>query len=124
MLLADDGYPGYADMVLAGDGFAAKHPEAVRAFVAASRAGWKSYLDGDPRPGDRLILKNNPEMTEDVLAQARDKMRTAGIVGSDPGAMSDARWAAFFQMASSHGIYPNTLDYRRAYTLQFLPATP
>jgi NitT/TauT family transport system substrate-binding protein len=124
MLLADSGYPGYAGMVLVGDAFAAKHPEAVRAFVAASRAGWKAYLEGDPRPADRLILKSNPDMTEDILAQARDKMRSAGIVGSDPGRMTDARWAEFFQMASSHGLYPKTLDYRRAYTLQFLPPAP
>ncbi len=124
MLLADEGYPGYASMVLAGDAFAAQHPEAVRAFIEASRAGWKSYLQGDPRPGDALILKSNPEMTEDILAQARDKMRGAGIVGADPGPMTDARWADFFQMASSHGIYPKTLDYHRAYTLQFLPAKP
>ncbi len=124
MLLADEGYPGYASMVLAGDAFAAQHPDAVRAFVEASRAGWKSYLEGDPRPADKLILKSNPEMTEDILAQARDKMRTAGIVGPDPGAMTDARWADFYQMASSHGIYPKTLDFHRAYTLQFLPAKP
>ena len=124
MLLADEGYPGYAGMVLAGDDFAAKHPAAVRAFVEASRAGWKAYLEGDPRPGDALILKSNPDMTEDVLAQAREKLRSAGIVGSDPGTMTDARWADFFQMASAHGIYPRTLDYRRAYTLQFLPKAP
>ena len=124
MLLADEGYPGYADMVLAGDALIAKDPNAVRAFVEASRAGWKSYLEGDPRPADRLILKSNPDMTEDILAQARDKMRTAGIVGSDPGAMTDARWSEFFQMASDHGIYPRTLDYHGAYTLQFLPAAP
>jgi NitT/TauT family transport system substrate-binding protein len=124
MLLADEGYPGYAGMVLVGDAFADKHPDAVRAFVAASRAGWKAYLEGDPRPADALILKSNPDMTEDILAQARDKMRTAGIVGPDPGRMTDARWAAFFQMASGHGIYPKTLDYHRAYTLQFQPPAP
>jgi NitT/TauT family transport system substrate-binding protein len=124
MLLADEGYPGYAGMVLAGDAFAAKHPDAVRAFVAASRAGWKAYLEGDPRPADALILKSNPDMTEDILAQARDKMRAAGIVGADPGRMTDARWADFFQMASTHGIYPKTLDYHRAYTLQFQPPAP
>jgi NitT/TauT family transport system substrate-binding protein len=124
MLLADEGYPGYAGMVLAGDDFAAKRPDAVRAFIAASRAGWTAYLNGDPRPADTLILKNNPDMTEDVLAQARDKLRAAAIIGNDPGRMTDARWAEFFQMASGHGIYPKTLDYHRAYTLQFLPPAP
>ena len=104
---------------------ATQHPDAVRAFVAASRAGWTGlYLTGDPRPADALILKSNPEMTEDILAQARDKMRAAGIVGADPGRMTDTRWAEFFAMASGHGIYPKTLDYRRAYTLKFQPPAP
>jgi NitT/TauT family transport system substrate-binding protein len=65
-------------------------------------------------------------MTEDVLAQARDKMRLYGIVDSGdaaragPGAMSDQRWAAFFKVASDQGVYPKTVDFKRAYTLQFV----
>lgn len=126
-LLADDGYPGYAAMVLAGDNLIKAKPAAVRAFVEASAAGWKAYLHGDSRPGDALILKDNPEMTPDVLAQARDKMRRFGIVdsgdaaGGEVGAMTDARWATFFKVASDQGVYPRNLDYRRAYTLRFLP---
>jgi len=38
--------------------------------------------------------------------------------------MTDARWAAFFKVASAQGVYPKTVDYRRAYTLRFVePAT-
>jgi len=126
-LLADEGFPGYAAMVLAPDSLTASKPAEIRAFVAASAAGWRAYLHGDPGPGDALILKDNPEMSEDVLAQARDKMRRHGIVDGDagatvaPGAMTDARWAAFFRMASDEGVYPKSLNYRDAYTLQFLP---
>ena len=127
-LLADEGYPGYANMVLASDRLIAANPAAVRAFVAASAAGWRDYLHGDPSPGYKLILKDNPEMSEDVLAQARDKMRAHGIVdGGDAsvaGVMTDQRWAAFFAVATAEGVYPKTLDYRRAYTLAFLPAKP
>ena len=120
-LLADEGYPGYAGMVLASDKLIAAKPAMIRAFVEATAAGWKAYLTGDPAPGDALILKDNPEMTPDILAQARDKMRQYGIVGSGSGAMTDQRWAAFFKMASAQGVYPTSLDYRRAYSLQFLP---
>ncbi len=69
-------------------------------------------------------------MTQDVLDQAREKMRAYGIVGSGDaktqgvGAMTDARWAQFFQAASGQGVYPKDLDYRRAYTLQFLGNAP
>lgn len=125
MLLADEGYPGYATMVLATDKLIAEDPQAVKAFVEASAAGWRDYLYGDPRPADALILKDNPEMTQDVLDQAREKLKSYGIVdGGDQaaiGRMTDARWAEFFEMASGEGVYAPGLDYRKAYTLRFVP---
>jgi len=124
-LLADEGYPGYATMVLATDGLIAKNPVAVQAFVEASAKGWKDYLTGDPSAADALIRKDNPEMTQDVLDQAREKMRAYKIVdgaeGAPVGSMSDARWKAFYDVAAAQGVYPKTLDYRKAYTLQFSP---
>ncbi len=125
-LLADEGYPGYAAMALANDSLIKDNPKAVQAFVDGSAAGWRSYLHGDPKPGDALILKDNPEMTQDLLDQARDKMRSYGIVDSGDaktegiGAMTDARWKAFFDVASAQGVYPKTMDYKSAYTLQFV----
>jgi NitT/TauT family transport system substrate-binding protein len=126
-LLADEGYPGYADMVLASDRLIASDPKAVRAFIEASAAGWRDYLHGNPGPADALIMKDNSEMTPDVLSQARAKMIAYGIVDSGdaaelgPGAMSDGRWAAFFKIASDQRVYPKSLDARGAYTLAFLP---
>ncbi len=124
-LLADEGYPGYGGLILAPSSLIASNPGAVKAFIAATAAGWRAYLHGDPAPGDALILKYNPEMTEDVLAQAREKLRAYGIIDSGDattgglGAMTDARWAAFFKVASDKGVYPKTLDYRSAYALGF-----
>lgn len=125
-LLADSGYPAYASMALVPDSLIAKNPAAVQAFVEATAAGWKSYLYGDSKPGDAAILKDNPEMTQDVLDQAREKMRSYGIVSAesdktDIGLMTDARWAEFFKVASDQGVYPKDMDYKKAYTLQFLP---
>jgi NitT/TauT family transport system substrate-binding protein len=130
-LLADEGYPGYAAMVLAPTSLIAKNPAAVKAFIEASAKGWRDYLYGDPKAADAMIMKDNPEMTEDVLAQARAKMKAYGIVdGGDAkalgiGAMTDARWKAFFDVAASQGVYPKTLDYHTAYTLDFVrPPVP
>ena len=124
-LLADEGYPGYATMVLATDGTIAKNPAAVKAFVEASAQGWRDYLAGDPAAADALIRKDNPEMTDDVLAQAREKLRSYKIIegseGSPVGAMTDARWKAFSDMATAQGVYPRTLDPKTAYTLAFSP---
>ena len=81
---------------------------------------------GDAAPGDALIRKDNPEMTQDVLDQAREKLKSYGIVDSGDaqtagvGVMTDARWAEFFNVASSQGVYPKDMDYKSAYTLQFV----
>lgn len=121
-LLADDGYPAYASFALVADRLIAAKPAVAQAVSDAIAAGWQTYLWGDAKPGDTLILKDNPEMTQDLLDQARDKMRTYGIVRQDGlGAMTDARWAQFFDVAAAQGVYPESLDYKRAYSLDFLP---
>ncbi len=113
-------------MILAPDTLIAKNPAAVKAFIEATAKGWQDYLNGDSRPADALILKDNPEMTQDVLDQARAKLKSNAIVeGGDSqtsgiGAMTDARWQTFFDMASSNGVYPKTLNYKKGYTLRFL----
>jgi NitT/TauT family transport system substrate-binding protein len=125
-LLADSGYSTYGAMVLVKSDWVANKPEIVQAFVDASIEGWSAYLNGDPAPADALIKKGNPDMTDDILKDARDRMKQYGIVESGDtktlgiGAMTDARWAEFFKMASGQGLYPADLDYRKAYTLQFV----
>ena len=129
-LLADNGYPGYAAMVLAPDRLIGANARAVQAFVEASALGWKQYLQGDPRPADAMILKLNREMTPAILDQARTKMRQYKLAtGGDAaaggiGAMTDATWGRVFAMASGLGVYPRTLDYRAAYTTAFTAGLP
>jgi NitT/TauT family transport system substrate-binding protein len=114
-------------MILAPDSFIAAHPDAVRAFVQATAAGWAAYLHGDPAPADAMIMKANPEQTADVLAQAREMMRNYGIVepsgwGADKiGGMSDARWAETYRTAKELGLAPAGLDIHRAYTTLYAP---
>jgi NitT/TauT family transport system substrate-binding protein len=129
-LLADEGYPSYASMLLAPDKMLQERPNVARKFVDACIAGWTSYMDEDPKPGNDLILKANPEMTQALLDQARAKMLNYGIVeGGDAvqwgiGAMTDARWAEFFQAGVKEGLWPKDLAYRRAYTLGLVDRGP
>jgi NitT/TauT family transport system substrate-binding protein len=126
-LLADEGYPSYATMVLAPTAFARDNAEALRGFIAASAEGWRDYINGDGKAADALIRKANPEMTQDILDQARAKLKSNGIVdGGDAalyglGAMTDERWQAFFDVTSQAGVYPPNLDWRQAFTTQYLP---
>jgi NitT/TauT family transport system substrate-binding protein len=126
LLLADAGYSSYGSIVQTSLAMVEHKPDLVQRFVDASIEGWYSYLYGDPSPADALIKKDNPEMTDALLAYARARIRQYGIVDSGDaatsgiGAMSDARWRDFYSVMAGQGLYPADMDYRKAYTLQFV----
>jgi NitT/TauT family transport system substrate-binding protein len=126
--LAEAGFAGYGSLIATSRALVEQDPDLVRRFLAASAAGWASYLGGDPGPGDRLIRAANPDMSEALLAYGRQALRRRGIVqGGDAarlgiGAMTAARWEAFFRSMHAAGLYPADLDWRRAFTLRFVGA--
>jgi NitT/TauT family transport system substrate-binding protein len=126
LLIADAGYPGYANIVTTSKKLIADKPDVVQRFINASVEGWYSYLNDDPTPANKLIKSENPEMTDALLAYGRDVMKTHGIVNSGDalklgiGAMTDARWREFYEVTSTLGMYPKGIDYQRAYTLRFV----
>jgi len=129
-LLSDNGYPGYGNMVLVPQKWIDGNPKAVQAFVTATRNGWLDYLNGDPRPANALIRKDNPEMSDALIKQAIAKMKAYGIVLSGDaatlglGAMTDAKWKTFFDTMTAVGLYPKTLPYKSAYDLRFMHGVP
>ena len=122
-LLADNGYPGYAAMVVTQSKTAETRAAVVRAFVAASIEGWRDYLHGDPTPGNKLIKAANPDMTDDLLTYGISQLRDHEIVdqGGKIGVMTDARWAQWLDEMSQTGIYPADLPIKTGYRLDFLP---
>jgi NitT/TauT family transport system substrate-binding protein len=126
ILLADYGFNSYSTLIETRSAFAEKFPDLVQRFVDASITGWYNYLYGDNRPGNALIKKANPEMTDDLLAYSVDKMKQNGIVDSGDalkdgiGAMNDERMAAFFGKMVRAGVTRRDIDYRKSYTLRFV----
>lgn len=129
LLLWDAGYASYGALVQARSETIARRADLVQRFVDASAAGWASYLTGDPSPGNALILKDNPEMTPELIAFGIEQMRRYGVVTSGDaasggiGMMTEGRWQSFFATMAAAGIYPTDLDWRRAFTLQFVGRT-
>jgi NitT/TauT family transport system substrate-binding protein len=130
MLLADSGYQNYGALIQTSVALTERKPDVVRGFVAASIRGWRDYLMGDPAPGNALIKRDNPEMTDALLAFGRSQMNRYGIVDSGDaktrgiGAMTGQRWQSFLDTMSSMGLYPKDLDWRAAFTTKFLPPQP
>lgn len=125
-LLADNGYPGYANMVMAPQKWIDEKPEVVQAFVDATIEGWVDYLYGDPAQANEQIKKDNPEMTDELIAFAIGTMKDYGIAMSNDaatlglGSMTDARWRTFFDTMAAEGLYQDSLDYKKAYDLRFV----
>ncbi len=126
LLIADAGYSSYSSLIETSQKLVHDNPQLVQRFVDASIEGWRQYLDGDPAPANALIKRDNPEMTNALLAYGRAKIKQYGIVDSGDakkygiGAMTDARWRDFFDTMADAGVYPKDMDYKKAYTLEFI----
>jgi NitT/TauT family transport system substrate-binding protein len=125
-LLADQGFNSYSTLIETRRDLVAKQPDLVQRFVDASAIGWYHYIYGDSRPGNDLIKKQNPEMTDALLSYSIAKMKEYGIVDSGDsikrgiGAMTAARMKSFFDKMVRAGVVKSGLDYKRGYTLQFV----
>jgi NitT/TauT family transport system substrate-binding protein len=125
-LLADQGFSTYSATVEVRRELVEKGPDLVRRFVDASTIGWRNYLYGDNAKANALIKRDNAEMTDELLAYSLSKMKEYGIVDSGDtatlgiGAMTDARMKDFFDKMVRAGLFKADLDYRKAYTLQFV----
>ncbi len=126
MLIADAGFTGYGGLIATSDKRIKEDPEQVQRFIDASIEGWYDYLHGDPSAANRLIKEANPEMDDALLAYGREAMKKHGILASGDaaehgiGAMSAARWQAFYEASVAQGIYAAGMDPSQAYTLQFV----
>ena len=125
-LIADHGFDSYSTLIETRRDLVEKNPDLVQRFVDASAVGWYNYLYNDPSAGNALIKKQNPEMSDALIAYSIVKMKDFGIVDSGDtvklgiGAMTDARMKVFFDKMVRVGVAKKDLDYKRAYTLQFV----
>ncbi len=125
-LFGDFGFPAYATTVSCMDKTVKDRRAAVAAFVKASAEGWKSYL-ADPTPGNALIKKDNPAMTDDQLAYSVAKLKETGLVGGGDaaklgiGVMTEARLKASYDfLVSSKLIDPGKVELSKTYTTEFV----
>src|ERR1700722_8213445 len=125
-LLADQGFSAYSTLIETRSDLVKTKPDLVQRFVDASIVGWYNYIYGDNSAANALIKSQNPEMTDALLAYSVAKMREYGIVDSGEsqtlgiGAMTDARMKDFFDKMVRAGVAKANLDYRKAYTSQFV----
>ena len=125
-LLADQGFNSYSTLIETRRDLVEKNPGLVQRFVDASIVGWANYIYGDNAAANARIKRDNPEMTDALMAYAVTTMKQYGIVDSGDtrglgiGAMTDARMKSFFDKMVAAGVVKASVDYRKSYTTQFV----
>jgi NitT/TauT family transport system substrate-binding protein len=126
-LLADYGWPPYSTTVVCMEDTIKKRPKAIAAFVKASMQGWKDYLQGDATAANAMIRKDNPNMTEDLLAVGIKLLNQSGMVlGGDAarqgvGIMTDERMKKTYDMMVAMKLLdPKKVDLKKTYTTEFV----
>jgi NitT/TauT family transport system substrate-binding protein len=126
LVLADAGFDGYGQMVATTGKLIRTRPDVVRAFVVATQSGWQSYLNGDPAPGNALMRRDNPDMSEELMAYGRRQLIAHDIILSGDakifgiGAMLPQRWQKFVREMELLGVVPKHVEARSIYDMQFL----
>jgi NitT/TauT family transport system substrate-binding protein len=125
LMLADYGWGNYATTIDTTEKNIRERPEMVRAFVRATSEGYRRYLE-NPAKAHALIKQANPAMDVDLMEHTYREMRRLGIVesgdarGGRIGIMTDARWEQFVKDMQTAGTLPANLDWKKAYTLEFV----
>jgi len=128
MMIADAGFAAYQTTIAISRKLATEKKELVQRFVDATLKGWSQYLKGGPETAaaNALIKRDNPEQSDDRIAHAVAELNVRGIVRSGDaltdgiGAMSAARWKAFYDSMADVDVIEKGLDVTRAYTLEFV----
>ena len=125
-LLANEGWGSYSTLIETRRDLVANKPDLVQRFVDASAIGWANYLYGDNSAANARLKRDNPEMTDARIAYSIARMKEYGIVDSGDtlkggiGAMTDARMKGFFDKMAASGVVKGAIDYKKAYSLQFV----
>jgi NitT/TauT family transport system substrate-binding protein len=125
-LLADQGYAPYSTTIEVMKPWLEENRDVAKRFIEATIIGWYNYLYGDNTAANELIKADNPEMTDEQIAYGIEKMKEYGIVVSGIaetqgiGCMTDEGWKAHFDNLVSIGLFPADLDYKQAYTTEFV----
>jgi NitT/TauT family transport system substrate-binding protein len=124
----DAGFDAYT-VLAANKPWVAKHPDRVRAFLAAYIRGWRDYLEGDPEPAHALMKKLNPNNTDAFLAYSRkmiaDERLVTGRVGGGAaqiGRVSKERFQTQISQLEELGILKKgSLTVDQVVTTAYLP---
>jgi NitT/TauT family transport system substrate-binding protein len=126
LLLSEAGYRPYR-VIYANASFLRRHPEAVRAFIAASLRGWEEFLEGDNVDTLTRIGALSPQLSPEHLEWTVGELRRNRFVTGDPergdrlGRITRKRMEEQIEQLSELGLLRHPIVLEEAVRLDLLP---
>jgi NitT/TauT family transport system substrate-binding protein len=114
---AEAGFNPYIAVVITNGKYLAEHRPEVEAFVRATRAGWKAYLD-NAVPTNEYLTTQGATMTVPAMNAAAD-LQKPYVVGDEKtkylGYMSEERWKSLAEQLHGLGEIDQAPDVTKAF---------
>jgi NitT/TauT family transport system substrate-binding protein len=122
---ADSGYNPYSNIMGTTEQLIKDKPDVVQAFVTASLAGWKAYVE-DPKPTLDAIKSVNKDYNIELGAQSAAIERPL-VLGdaNDPkliGTITEQRFKDMHDQLRSVAALKADIDYTAAFNASFITA--
>ncbi|WP_434041836.1 MULTISPECIES: ABC transporter substrate-binding protein [Sorangium] len=106
-LVASEGFNPYVVVVITRAALWKENPERVRAFVRATREGWRAYLQ-DPTRANAVMAKLNTSMDAETFVAAAEAQRplieTPEVKEKGLGVMTRERWETLAKQLVDLGV--------------------
>lgn len=121
--IMDSGYNPYQGVMGTTEQMIKDKPEVVQAYVNATLAGWKAYLQ-DPKPALAAMKQMNKDYDTDLglKSAAFEKDWVLGPT-KDPkaiGTMTEARWKELHDQMRGVGVLKSDIDYKATFNSTFI----
>jgi NitT/TauT family transport system substrate-binding protein len=126
LLNADSGFNPYANIMATTEQMIQEKPEVVQAYVAASLAGWKTFLD-NPQPTIDFIVSDYRKDYDIPLGIEAAQIEKPLVLGksNDPrtiGTFADSRFAEIYDQLREVDVLKKEQNYKAAYNATFIEA--
>lgn len=126
LLIAASGFNPYADIMVTTEDYIKSNPEAVKAFVEASKAGYEAFF-ASPKNYVSALESANKENTSDVVLWGADAikklMMTGDAMKGGLGTMTAERWNTLYKQLKDLKVLKadTNIDVSKVWTLDYLP---
>jgi len=111
----------YTPVIIISEKTASENPGLVRDFLSATQKGY-AFAKDNPQAAADILLSDVTELDAQIVKASQQYLASQYIIeGRDWGVMDEGLWETFGSWMYENNLIPGRLDYKKAFTNDFLP---